>query len=97
MKVGKASLFILSINSSLSPFLPPLTQVGNILTVLSPISPALTQELVPITPKSSNALRAHCTSNRVNNCGLSIAERTGSPVFHTQWSYVIDLSGEGLL
>ena len=25
-------------------------------------------------------------------CGLSTAERTGSPVFHTLWSYVLDFS-----
>ena len=24
-------------------------------------------------------------------CGLSTAERTGSPVFHTLWSYVLDI------
>ncbi|KAJ5793508.1 hypothetical protein N7457_000107 [Penicillium paradoxum] len=23
-------------------------------------------------------------------CGLSTAERTGSPIFHTLWSYVLD-------
>ncbi|OJI96130.1 hypothetical protein ASPVEDRAFT_119942, partial [Aspergillus versicolor CBS 583.65] len=59
---------------------------------LSPISPALTQELVSITPKSSNALGAYYTSNHVDNCGLSTAERTGSPVFHTLWSYVLNLT-----
>ncbi|KAJ5185730.1 hypothetical protein N7472_010570, partial [Penicillium cf. griseofulvum] len=25
-------------------------------------------------------------------CGLSTAERTGSPVFHTLWSYVLDIT-----
>ncbi|KAJ5185591.1 hypothetical protein N7472_010431 [Penicillium cf. griseofulvum] len=25
-------------------------------------------------------------------CGLSTAERTGSPVFHTLWSYVLDFT-----
>src|SRR5947207_12281727 len=29
----------------------------------------------------------HPTTNRPS-CGLSTAERTGSPVFHTLWSYV---------
>jgi hypothetical protein len=29
----------------------------------------------------------HQTTNRPA-CGLSTAERTGSPVFHTLWSYV---------
>ena len=29
----------------------------------------------------------HPTTNRPA-CGLSMAERTGSPVFHTLWSYV---------
>ncbi|KAJ5958997.1 uncharacterized protein N7479_006147 [Penicillium vulpinum] len=29
-------------------------------------------------------------------CGLSTAERTGSPVFHTLWSYVLDISWRGL-
>ncbi|OJZ79599.1 hypothetical protein ASPFODRAFT_107418, partial [Aspergillus luchuensis CBS 106.47] len=31
----------------------------------------------------------HPTTNRPA-CGLSTAERTGSPVFHTLWSYVLD-------
>jgi hypothetical protein len=31
----------------------------------------------------------HPTTNQPA-CGLSMAERTGSPVFHTLWSYVID-------
>jgi hypothetical protein len=29
-------------------------------------------------------------------CGLSTAERTGSPVFHTLWSYVLDLCSTSL-
>jgi hypothetical protein len=32
----------------------------------------------------------HPTTNRPA-CGLSTAERTGSPVFHTLWSYVLVL------
>ncbi|KAJ5783594.1 uncharacterized protein N7518_009271, partial [Penicillium psychrosexuale] len=28
-------------------------------------------------------------------CGLSTAERTGSPIFHTLWSYVFDTALEG--
>lgn len=71
--------------------------MGNILTVLSPILPALTQDLVPITYKSSNALRAHCISNRVSNYSLSMAERTGSPVFQTLWSYVLTVTEYTLL
>ncbi|PKY00348.1 hypothetical protein P168DRAFT_244375, partial [Aspergillus campestris IBT 28561] len=31
----------------------------------------------------------HHTTNRPA-CGLSTAERTGSPVLHTLWSYVLD-------
>ena len=31
----------------------------------------------------------HPTTN-LPACGLSTAERTGSPVFHTLWSYVTD-------
>ncbi|KAJ5114913.1 hypothetical protein NUU61_000672 [Penicillium alfredii] len=27
-------------------------------------------------------------------CGLSTAERTGSPVFHTLWSYVLETISE---
>ncbi|OJJ75294.1 hypothetical protein ASPBRDRAFT_482298 [Aspergillus brasiliensis CBS 101740] len=33
----------------------------------------------------------HPTTN-LPACGLSTAERTGSPIFHTLWSYVRDLS-----
>ena len=33
----------------------------------------------------------HPTTNRPA-CGLSTAERTGSPVFHTLWSYVLGLT-----
>ena len=32
----------------------------------------------------------HPTTNRPA-CGLSTAERTGSPVFHTLWSYVVGM------
>ena len=32
----------------------------------------------------------HPTTN-LPACGLSTAERTGSPVFHTLWSYVVDI------
>jgi hypothetical protein len=32
----------------------------------------------------------HSTTNQPA-CSLSMAERTGSPVFHTLWSYVIDI------
>ncbi|RAH64324.1 hypothetical protein BO66DRAFT_336533, partial [Aspergillus aculeatinus CBS 121060] len=31
----------------------------------------------------------HPTTN-LPACGLSTAERTGSPIFHTLWSYVLD-------
>ncbi|KAJ5150788.1 uncharacterized protein N7500_004347 [Penicillium coprophilum] len=30
-------------------------------------------------------------------CGLSTAERTGSPVFHTLWSYVLDYMRENIM
>ena len=33
----------------------------------------------------------HPTTNQPA-CGLSTAERTGSPVFHTLWSYVLDIT-----
>jgi hypothetical protein len=35
----------------------------------------------------------HPTTNQPA-CGLSMAERTGSPVFHTLWSYVMEISWE---
>ena len=35
-------------------------------------------------------VRALLTIDRADLCGLSTAERTGSPVFHTLWSYVPD-------
>ena len=34
-------------------------------------------------------VRALLTIDRADACGLSTAERTGSPVFHTLWSYVL--------
>ena len=37
----------------------------------------------------------HPTTNRPA-CGLSTAERTGSPVFHTLWSYVVGYFDSGL-
>jgi len=33
-------------------------------------------------------VRALLTIDRADLCGLSTVERTGSPVFHTLWSYV---------
>lgn len=33
-------------------------------------------------------MRAQVCSNHVHNTDLSTAEWTGSPVFHTLWSYV---------
>ena len=36
----------------------------------------------------------HPTTNRPA-CGLSTAERTGSPVFHTLWSYVLAMIYKG--
>ena len=30
-------------------------------------------------------------------CGLSTAERTGSPVFHTLWSYVLETAPEKVI
>ncbi|PYH88967.1 hypothetical protein BO71DRAFT_337702, partial [Aspergillus ellipticus CBS 707.79] len=38
----------------------------------------------------------HPTTN-LPACGLSTAERTGSPVLHTLWSYVIVPSKEGVI
>ena len=38
----------------------------------------------------------HPTTNRPA-CGLSTAERTGSPVFHTLWSYVLVFIAQGFL
>ncbi|KKA20288.1 hypothetical protein T310_5687 [Rasamsonia emersonii CBS 393.64] len=35
----------------------------------------------------------HPTTNQAA-CGLSTAERTGSPVFHTLWPHVLDVSGQ---
>ncbi|PKX99560.1 uncharacterized protein P174DRAFT_51041 [Aspergillus novofumigatus IBT 16806] len=32
------------------------------------------------------------TSSSVDNAGLSTAEQTGSPVFHTLWSFVLEVS-----
>ena len=34
-------------------------------------------------------LAAQACSDHIHNTGLSMAERTGSPVFHTLWSYVL--------
>jgi hypothetical protein len=38
----------------------------------------------------------HPTTNQPA-CGLSMAERTGSPVFHTLWSYVLDRRREWII
>ncbi|KAJ5975639.1 hypothetical protein N7481_009346 [Penicillium waksmanii] len=38
---------------------------------------------------------SHVVTHHTTNlpaCGLSTAERTGSPVLHTLWSYVLDIS-----
>ena len=36
-------------------------------------------------------VRALLTIDRADLCGLSTAERTGSPVFHTLWPYVVGI------
>ncbi|KAJ5302218.1 hypothetical protein N7508_007081 [Penicillium antarcticum] len=38
----------------------------------------------------------HLTTN-LPACGLSTAERTGSPVLHTLWSYVLDGKLKGIV
>ena len=43
--------------------------------------------------KTYNSWDSHVVTHHTTNqpaCGLSTAERTGSPVFHTLWSYVLD-------
>ena len=58
----------------------------------SPInSPELTLQPSSHHPWSSEPLRAQICSDHVHNTGLSTADRTGSPVFHTLWSYVLGL------
>ena len=42
--------------------------------------------------KTYNSWDSHVVTHHTTNqpaCGLSTAERTGSPVFHTLWSYVL--------
>ncbi|KAJ5160719.1 uncharacterized protein N7482_007723 [Penicillium canariense] len=44
------------------------------------------------TPKTYNSQDSHVVTHHTTNwpaCGLSTAERTGSPVLHTLWSYVL--------
>ena len=43
--------------------------------------------------KTYNSRDSHVVTHHTTNlpaCGLSTAERTGSPVLHTLWSYVLD-------
>ncbi|KAJ5841062.1 hypothetical protein N7534_010892 [Penicillium rubens] len=47
-------------------------------------------DLKTIMKKSEDSLVVTHPTTNSPACGLSTAERTGSPVFHTLWSYVID-------
>ncbi|KAJ5865272.1 uncharacterized protein N7529_007188 [Penicillium soppii] len=65
------------------PVLTSVTSVSRILPHITHTHLTLRQTFLPFQ-----------FSRRVENwpctiCGLSTAERTGSPVFHTLWSYVV--------
>ena len=47
--------------------------------------------------KTYNSRDSHVVTHHTTNrpaCGLSTAERTGSPVLHTLWSYVLAFKEE---
>ena len=53
----------------------------------------LNRRIKKIKTKTYNSWDSHVVTHHTTNqpaCGLSTAERTGSPVFHTLWSYVLD-------
>ena len=53
-----------------------------------------------IIKKTYNSQDSHLVTDDTTNwpaCGLSMAERTGSPVFHTLWSHVTGYYIEGLI
>ena len=50
--------------------------------------------------KTYNSRDSHVVTHHTTNlpaCGLSTAERTGSPVLHTLWSYVLEVPGKGII
>ncbi len=50
--------------------------------------------------KTYNSWDSHVVTHHTTNqpaCGLSTAERTGSPVFHTLWSYVPAVTNKGTI
>jgi hypothetical protein len=56
-----------------------------------------TKEVKTKTYNSKDSLVVtHLTTN-LPACGLSTAERTGSPVLHTLWSYVLGLALKGII
>ncbi len=50
--------------------------------------------------KTYNSQDSHVVTHHTTNwpaCGLSTAERTGSPVLHTLWSYVPDFKLKSII
>ncbi|KAJ5175669.1 uncharacterized protein N7482_001546 [Penicillium canariense] len=50
--------------------------------------------------KTYNSQDSHVVTHHTTNwpaCGLSTAERTGSPVLHTLWSYVFESAFEWII
>ncbi|KAJ5178505.1 uncharacterized protein N7500_001204 [Penicillium coprophilum] len=50
-----------------------------------------------ITTKGEDSLVVTHPTTNSPACGLSTAERTGSPVFHTLWSYVLEYVRENII
>ncbi|KAJ5801495.1 uncharacterized protein N7518_003563 [Penicillium psychrosexuale] len=57
-------------------------------------SPNLKQKKTKTYNSEDSLVVTHPTTNSPA-CGLSTAERTGSPIFHTLWSYVLGVALEG--
>ncbi|KAJ5561363.1 hypothetical protein N7461_000124 [Penicillium sp. DV-2018c] len=61
------------------------------------INKSLSKKLVSKTYNSEDSLVVTHPTTNSPACGLSTAERTGSPVFHTLWSYVLGTMMNGVI
>jgi hypothetical protein len=70
-----------------------ITRSHPVLTLLTPVYRLLTYTH----PRVPLRYEGHIKNWPCRIMGLSTAERTGSPVLHTLWSYVLDLALKGIL